>query len=51
MRIRVTMPNGNQKNHRIKTWGDFRSFVERHHKHDKLVVEADDDGLHVRVQK
>ncbi len=51
MRIRVTMPNGTQQEHRIRTWREFRRFVAEHREHaERVSVEADDGVVHVRVR-
>lgn len=50
MRIRVTMPDGTEQKHRIRTWGEFRRFVAAHRKHaGNVSVEPDGDDIHFRV--
>ena len=51
MRIRVTLPNGTEKEHRIRTWQQFSRFIAKHREHaEHASVESDGECVHLRVR-
>ena len=53
MRIRVTWPDGNQREGTIRTWRELRRFVEGDggaaRRPPLVAVAPEGDGFHVRV--
>ncbi len=47
------MPNGTEQSHRIRTWSEFRKFVNKHRKHaDNVTIETDDSaGVHMHIRE